>query len=65
MHCASSSLPCQSPRFPVPYRVESVTIYEAARQGWPTDRSYWQLTRNVVFAAVELANQGIRDEFAH
>ena len=144
-------------RFPLPYRVESVTIYEAARQGWPTDRSYWQfldkfqyvspkwgtievpkgfytdfasvppqihsvidddspvilfpsaphdflftkrpsdgtrgwvsktkqltlnevnhvlteamsfcganlLTRNVVFAAVELANQGIRNEFAH
>ncbi len=29
-------------RFPSPYRVGAVTIYEAARQGWPTDRSYWQ-----------------------
>jgi hypothetical protein len=29
-------------RFPLPYRVEAVTIYEAARQGWETDRSYWQ-----------------------
>src|SRR5947199_6500046 len=29
-------------RFPLPYRVEAVTIYEAARQGWATDRSYWQ-----------------------
>ncbi len=29
-------------RFPSPYRVRGVTIYEAARQGWPTDRSYWQ-----------------------
>ena len=29
-------------RFPLPYRVEAVTIYEAARRGWATDRSYWQ-----------------------
>ena len=29
-------------RFPSPYRVRAVTIYEAARQGWSTDRSYWQ-----------------------
>ena len=29
-------------RFPLPYRVEAVTIYEAMRQGWATDRSYWQ-----------------------
>src|SRR5436190_6713211 len=29
-------------RFPSPYRVQAVTIYEAARQGWATDRSYWQ-----------------------
>jgi len=29
-------------RFPLSYRVEAVTIYEAARQGWATDRSYWQ-----------------------
>ena len=29
-------------RFPLPYRVESVSLYEAARQGWATDRSYWQ-----------------------
>ena len=29
-------------RFPSPYRVRAVTIYEAARQGWATDRSYWQ-----------------------
>jgi hypothetical protein len=29
-------------RFPSPYRVRAVTIYEAARQGWVTDRSYWQ-----------------------
>jgi hypothetical protein len=29
-------------RFPSPYRVESVSIYEAERQGWKTDRSYWQ-----------------------
>src|SRR5437763_8741665 len=29
-------------RFPLPYRVQAVTIYEAERQGWPTDRSYWQ-----------------------
>ena len=29
-------------RFPLPYKVQAVTIYEAARQGWATDRSYWQ-----------------------
>src|SRR6266850_1999001 len=28
--------------FPLPYKVEAVTIYEAARQGFPTDRSFWQ-----------------------
>jgi hypothetical protein len=29
-------------RFPSPYRVQAVTIYKAARQGWATDRSYSQ-----------------------
>jgi len=29
-------------RFPLPYRVKAVTIYEAQRQGWETDRTYWQ-----------------------
>jgi hypothetical protein len=29
-------------RFPLPFQVQAVTIYEAARQGWVTDRSYWQ-----------------------
>ena len=29
-------------RLPSPFRVRAVTIYEAAKQGWPTDRSYWQ-----------------------
>jgi hypothetical protein len=29
-------------RFPSPFRVEAVTIYEAKRKGWATDRSYWQ-----------------------
>lgn len=29
-------------RFPLPYKVEAVTIYEAQRQKWATDRSYWQ-----------------------
>jgi uncharacterized protein DUF1353 len=28
--------------FPLPYRVESVSIYEAKRHKWKTDRSYWQ-----------------------
>jgi hypothetical protein len=28
--------------FPLPYKVQAVTIYEAGRQGWATDRSYWQ-----------------------
>lgn len=28
--------------FPSPYQVRAVTIYEAAKQGWVTDRSYWQ-----------------------
>ena len=28
--------------FPFPYKVQAVTIYEAERHGWPTDRSYWQ-----------------------
>ena len=28
--------------FPLPFKVEAVTIYEAARHGWVTDRSYWQ-----------------------
>src|SRR5476651_1428135 len=28
--------------FPSPYRVQAVTIYEAEKMGWATDRSYWQ-----------------------
>jgi hypothetical protein len=28
--------------FPLPYKVQAVTIYEAQKQGWATDRSYWQ-----------------------
>lgn len=28
--------------FPLEFKVQAVTIYEAARQGWATDRSYWQ-----------------------
>ena len=28
--------------FPLPYKVQAVTIYEAQKQGWVTDRSYWQ-----------------------
>jgi Protein of unknown function (DUF1353) len=29
-------------RFPLPFQVRAVTIYEAERNGWATDRSYWQ-----------------------
>jgi hypothetical protein len=29
-------------RFPLRYRVQAVTIYEAMKKGWATDRSYWQ-----------------------
>ena len=29
-------------RFPLPYKVKAVTIYEATKHGWPTDRSYWK-----------------------
>ena len=29
-------------RFPSPFKVQAVTIYEAQRKGWATDRSYWQ-----------------------
>src|SRR4030095_5800628 len=29
-------------RFLLAFRVRAVTIYEAARHGWATDRSYWQ-----------------------
>jgi hypothetical protein len=28
--------------FPLPYAVRAVTIYEADRHGWVTDRSYWE-----------------------
>ena len=28
--------------FPLPFRVGAVTIYEAMKKGWATDRSYWQ-----------------------
>jgi hypothetical protein len=28
--------------FPSPYKVQAVTIYEAGRKGWVTDRSYWE-----------------------
>src|SRR2546425_1631906 len=30
-------------RFPLPFRVEAITIYEAQQHtDWPTDRSYWR-----------------------
>jgi hypothetical protein len=29
-------------RFPLPFRVRAVTIYEAKKNDWVTDRSYWQ-----------------------
>jgi|ERR1041385_5789604 hypothetical protein len=29
-------------RFPLAFQVEAVTIYEAQRKHWKTDRSYWQ-----------------------
>jgi Protein of unknown function (DUF1353) len=29
-------------RFPLAFRVRAVTIYEAKRNNWLTDRSYWQ-----------------------
>ena len=29
-------------RFPLAFRVRAVTIYEAQRKNWKTDRSYWQ-----------------------
>jgi len=29
-------------RFPLAFEVQAVTIYEAQRKGWATDRSYWQ-----------------------
>ena len=28
--------------FPKPYRVRAITIYEAIKNGWVTDRSYWE-----------------------
>src|SRR5215212_3540684 len=28
--------------FPKPYRVRAITIYDAMKNGWPTDRSYWE-----------------------
>ncbi len=28
--------------FPLPFKVQAITIYEAERRGWVTDRSYWQ-----------------------
>src|SRR3982750_1188874 len=28
--------------FPKPYCVRAITIYEAMRNAWPTDRSYWE-----------------------
>jgi hypothetical protein len=28
--------------FPLPFKVQAVTIYEAAKKRWVTDRSYWR-----------------------
>ena len=38
-------------RFPSPYRVESVSMYEAQRQGWKTDRSYWQFLKKFQYVS--------------
>jgi Protein of unknown function (DUF1353) len=37
--------------FPLPYRVEAVSMYEAKRQGWETDRSYWQFLERFQYAS--------------
>jgi len=29
-------------RFPLPYKVQAIDIYEAGKQGWVTDRTYWR-----------------------
>lgn len=29
-------------RFPLPYKVQAVNIYDAKKKGWVTDRTYWQ-----------------------
>jgi len=28
--------------FPLPFQVQAVNIYDAERNGWPSDRTYWQ-----------------------
>jgi hypothetical protein len=50
-------------RFPSPYRVRAVTIYEAARQGWPTDRSYWQFLAPFQYVSPEWGSINIPKGF--
>jgi hypothetical protein len=50
-------------RFPLSYRVRAVTIYEAARQGWATDRSYWQFLAPFQYVSPEWGSINIPKGF--
>ena len=54
--------------FPLPYRVESVSMYEAKRHHWKTDRSYWQFLEKFQYVSpqwgrIEIPN-GFYTDFA-
>ncbi|MDQ6861241.1 MAG: DUF1353 domain-containing protein [Verrucomicrobiota bacterium] len=54
--------------FPKPYRVRALTIYEAMRNGWVTDRSYWEFLDGFQFVsttwgAIEIP-KGFHTDFA-
>src|SRR3954465_10455269 len=52
--------------FPKPYCVRAITIYEAMRNGWPTDRSYWEFIQPFQYVSpkwgpIEIANGFVTD----
>lgn len=49
--------------FPLPYNVQAVTIYEAARQGWVTDRSYWQFVHPFQYVSAKWGSIDIPKDF--
>src|SRR2546423_9975654 len=49
--------------FPFPYQVQAVTIYEAEKQGWATDRSYWQFLDRFQYVSAQWGPIDIPKDF--
>jgi hypothetical protein len=50
-------------RFPLPYQVQAISIYEAQGHGWPTDRSYWRFLQPFQYVSLKWGAIDIPKDF--